>query len=165
MADEHARRIIALEEARRNEREHIASERREREQSDQRFAHQWNTVFPDSGHLNDSVLSSKIASNYLSLAEGIRERLWDFQISHWLSREMSVPGTLAIRLLAHACVGDRSSIIDCLMISDRFASGIVMAHIDFQDVFRVAAAPGLPLTPLLTLDELATVAGVSREAK
>jgi hypothetical protein len=161
--DEHIRRIIAEDEVRRAKEEREHSARRARELADEQFERQWNIVYPDRGHLTDRTLAERIAANYLSLANAIRERHWDFLIAGQLSQQMSVTVVVAIRLLAHACVGNREEILDSLAISDRFATSLIVAHSEWFDSFRVQTLEGLPFTPPLTLDELACLTEVTRD--
>ncbi|HUE14004.1 MAG TPA: hypothetical protein VMR25_07565 [Planctomycetaceae bacterium] len=89
---------IAAEEAERKRKQQEEDVERQRRVSEfDAFDSEWKTVYPTQGQVTPEG-AIEIAAKYMCLADGIRDRLWDFHIAELLRMLTAVQNGGAGRL-------------------------------------------------------------------
>jgi hypothetical protein len=166
MVDPRIAQIAAEEEERKRKTQEDAIERDKRIKAFDDFAREWKAVFPTEGSLTPEIAIS-IAANYMSLADGIRERMWDFHVAELLQTQSirSRYEEVALRLLGYACCGNVVEVRDCLTTSAGFIVHVVRQHESlYEKLLLDVGVNGLPFTPLLNSTEMHKLLGITYNA-
>jgi hypothetical protein len=135
--------------------------RAEQNRRDNELTAEWFAAYTDAELITPAV-AEEITRRLLHLVESIRQRFWDFHIANLLS----IPpwaDHVCLRMLAHACAGNKSELPGFIVRSRNFFPSAYTGHTDLRDYLMAQSAKGLPYTPPISLPEMSRIVGVTRD--
>jgi hypothetical protein len=138
----------------------------QRSQREKRFLAAWKAIYPgseDRRRVEQSDIPG-IAQRMKAIVGELQDRFWDFR---FCERTLRPPPNyhyeLAATFLAVACKGDASGLLDALNECAAMLRDVADAHDDFYSTLIIEdSRDGLPLTPAMSVPELARIVDESR---